>query len=99
MVEVSAEGLPLRVEIARAELRFGAAYIAEQVLRQCRAAALVAGLANRQQLEALGVDPATLSDIGLPTVADVARSEAPHTALPMGAPPAERALAPSWGGR
>lgn len=66
-VTTTPEGLPVRVEVTRAALRYGAAFVSEQVLRQCRAAALAGGLARRRELEALGVAPATLTELGVPT--------------------------------
>jgi hypothetical protein len=74
-VEVTAHGLPAHVAIPRAELRYGAARIAEQVLAQCQAARLAAGMEARQQLEALGIDGATLTGLGVPTRDDVAAHE------------------------
>ncbi|MEE2035384.1 hypothetical protein [Rhodococcus chondri] len=74
-VRTTDEGLPMELQIDPRELRYGAARLAEEIVALNRRAALEAAALRRDTLAAQGVPGDVLDRIGLPTRADVARSQ------------------------
>lgn len=72
-VETTETGLPLRVQLDRAELRRAPEDLAAEVLRLCRQAADRAGARRRAQLAEAGVSADLLALTGLPTAAEAQR--------------------------
>jgi hypothetical protein len=66
-VRATNQGMPVEVKIDRAELRYGAQALADQILRLCKSATVAAGAKRRDLLAERGMDDETLDLLGLPT--------------------------------
>jgi hypothetical protein len=71
-VRATNQGMPVEVRIERSELRYGAAALAEEILRLCRLATLEAGAKRRELLAKHGMSEDMLDQLGLPTRSAVA---------------------------
>jgi hypothetical protein len=66
-VRATNQGMPVEVKIERSELRYGAAALAEEILRLCKLATLEAGAKRRELLSKHGMPNDILDRLGLPT--------------------------------
>ncbi|WP_064442477.1 hypothetical protein [Hoyosella altamirensis] len=91
-VRATPQGFPVHLSISKEALRYGAAHVADEVIRQCREAALEGAVAIREHCEQAGVSQQTLAELSVPTAAELATARE--------AAEARRAFAPTlekWG--
>lgn len=71
-VRATDQGLPVEIEVDRAELRYGGQSLAAEIMRLCQRARIQAGVRRRDDLAGAGVPPDILDQLGLPTRATAA---------------------------
>jgi hypothetical protein len=69
------QGLPVEIRVDRQELRYGAAALADEIMRLCRQATLEAGALRREELAEAGIATDVLDRLGLPTRDQVVTQE------------------------
>ncbi|MFT4043027.1 MAG: hypothetical protein QM673_07690 [Gordonia sp. (in: high G+C Gram-positive bacteria)] len=74
-VVTTPQGLPTSIRIEPSQLAKSPQVLADEILRQCRRSAMVAGLRWREELTVAGAPSDVMNALGLPTSDAVAQAE------------------------